>query len=75
MKFRCLYLTFVCCIYRDYGRLIKLLEFRGIGRLRLCFEAKLGRRLRKAERKEKIKALKINEENKQVLLFYISICF
>ncbi|XP_073983439.1 uncharacterized protein isoform X2 [Rhodnius prolixus] len=51
---------------RDYGRLIKLLEFRGIGRLRLCFEAKLGRRLRKAERKEKIKALKINEENKQL---------
>ncbi|KAF6207228.1 hypothetical protein GE061_018468 [Apolygus lucorum] len=33
---------------RDYGKLIKLLEMRGIGRLRLCFEAKLGRKIRKS---------------------------
>ncbi|CAH1404587.1 unnamed protein product [Nezara viridula] len=49
---------------RDYGRLIKILEFRGIGRLRLCFEAKLARQIRKAERKRKEKKLKgrINQQ-------------
>lgn len=52
--------------FRDYGRLIKILEFRGIGRLRLCFEAKLARQIRKAERKRKEKKLK-ERLNQQVI--------
>ncbi|XP_014240595.1 zinc finger protein 311-like [Cimex lectularius] len=44
---------------RDYGRLVKLLEFRGIGRLRLCYEAKLGRRLWR----NSIKPYSINNRN------------
>uniref|UniRef100_A0A146MCY3 Zinc finger protein 26 n=1 Tax=Lygus hesperus TaxID=30085 RepID=A0A146MCY3_LYGHE len=46
---------------RDYGKLIKLLEMRGIGRLRLCFEAKLGRNIRKSM---KVKS-KFNKERKK----------
>ena len=37
--------------YRDYGRMIKQLEYRGIGRLRLCHESKLVRRLKKVSDK------------------------
>ncbi|KAK9512983.1 hypothetical protein O3M35_001281 [Rhynocoris fuscipes] len=51
---------------RDYGRLIKLLEFRGIGRLRLCYEAKLGRRIKEAEERIRKKA-KLKAKKKQEL--------